>query len=152
MECFQELRALAKKLVETLEHDQSLIGDVMLDSFDILLQSRRSEAKQREKFLKRGVSAADSSRQLFSGRGEAEAAILDIIEVSELGQTPNHDGDGGAGNVEAFGDVGHADESLAAKDVADALEIILHALGRAAAVVGAEFGDRGSWSGASFAQ
>lgn len=121
-----------------MEQAESVAGDVVLDALDVALHGARGKAEEFEEFGEGFVTLADAGGEFFPVSGEGEPAIGDVIEETELGQALDHEGDGGAADVELFGDVADADKALAGDDVGDGLEVILHALGGPAAMVGAE--------------
>ncbi len=122
-----------------MEQAEGVAGDVVLDAFDVALHGAGGKAEEFEKFGERFVAFPHAGGELFALPSEGEAAVGDVIEETELGEALDHEGDGGAADVEFFGDIADADETLTGDDVGDGLEIVLHALGGAATVVGAEF-------------
>ncbi len=69
------------------------------------------EAEEFEKFGEGLVAFLDAGGEFFALGGEGEAAVGDVVEVTELGQALDREGDGGGADVELLGDAADADKT-----------------------------------------
>src|SRR5688572_14781218 len=101
---------------------------MMFDAFDVLLLDLRVEAEQGEKAGQRFVAALNFIGDRAAFVGEDEAAIFDVVDVTEIAEFLDHAGDTGLTDVERRSDIDHARVTLLLDKLLDAFEIILRAL------------------------
>ena len=115
---------------------------MMLEPLDVGEMVAMAEAHELEEIGEQGVALADFFRHAAALRREGEAAVGLVAEEAELAEALDHDGGAGAVEAQRLGDVGDAGVALAAFEVEDALEVVLHALGHGGAVVRAALARR----------
>jgi len=111
------------------QHGQSLRAQVMLNILDLGGDGLFFQAKQAQKFSQNLVALLDAGGHGAAIGSEVETAVSFVAQEAARGQASDHVRDGGGGQTQFLGDIGHAGVTLALDKISDPLQMVLGGIG-----------------------